>query len=51
MEKFILRTSAVLGVLYAALLLVSKIIDFVNHLEYIEFMKIMEEIERDNDEL
>lgn len=51
MEKFIIRTSAALGIFYAVLLLVSKIIDFMNHLEYIEFMEIMEEIEKDNDEL
>lgn len=51
MENFIIRTSAILGVIYAALLLISKIIDYANYLEYLSFMEIMEEIERDNDEL
>lgn len=51
MEKFIIRTSAVLGIVYAALLLVSKIIDYSNYQEYLSYMEIMEEIERENDEL
>lgn len=50
MEKFIIRTSAVLGIIYAALLLVSKIIDYANYREYLSFIEIMEEIEADNDE-
>lgn len=51
MKKFIFIISVAWVAFYAVLWAASKMIDYSNHQEYLSYMKIMDEIEQDNDNL
>lgn len=49
MRKFIFVVSVVWVAFYVVLWAISKIADHTNHQEYLSYMKIMEEIDKEND--
>lgn len=49
MRKFILIISVTWVSFYTILWTISKITDYSNHREYLSYMKIIEEIEKEND--